>query len=110
MKDKELLRITTQFTKGILGKRESKGMCFAVCSPLQSYLSMCGVQVDLCEGWVRTDAIDYEHYWLRISDGRILDPTADQFNSLKIPAMPQVYLGEKPEHYSEIIPVVINKK
>ena len=48
--DKELIKITTQFTKGILGKRKSEGMCFAVCAPLQGYLSICKIETELIEG------------------------------------------------------------
>ena len=41
------------------------------------------------EGW--------DHCWLRLADGRIIDPTADQFGN----GMPKVYIGTLPAGYKE---------
>lgn len=51
---------------------------------------MAGVETECVE----TDLGAMNHIWLRLPDGRALDPTADQFNRL-FPAMnlPAVYLG-----------------
>ena len=75
MTDKELRRCAASFRRGILGKRPSIMMCFAVCAPLQGYLSFLGVETELEEICVG----DGNHFWLRLNDGRVLDPTADQF-------------------------------
>jgi hypothetical protein len=92
MKDKTLLRITKEFTEGILGDRSPHKMCFAVCAPLQTYLSFTSkFETELVEGCVNTD---WQHFWLKLPDGRILDPTASQFKG-----MPQIYLGALPENY-----------
>jgi hypothetical protein len=103
MTDKELIKITGQFTKGVLGKRTSKDMCFAVCAPLQSYLSLlCETPSDLIEGEIKVGKQLHSHYWLRLLDGRILDPTANQFKTPDGKDMPMVYLGKKPTWYKLI--------
>lgn len=85
MTDAELIEVATDFRAGLLGGRPSTDMCFAVSAPLQGLLSaLYGVETVLEE----VDFGDTNHVWLRLADGRILDPTADQFG--KAP----VYLGE----------------
>lgn len=106
MGDRELLKITTSFTKGILGKDEPTGKCFMVCSALQGYLSICDLKTILVEGEIKVKKYTYNHFWLLLPDGRILDPTASQFNVLNGVDMPKTYLGEKPEYYK----LVKNKK
>ena len=90
MSDRELLSMARSFRKGILGKRPSDMMCFAVCAPLQAYLAIFGVELELVEA----DFGRVNHVWLALSDGRILDPTADQFG-----IKPAVYLGPIPSAY-----------
>lgn len=92
-----LEEICTEFREGILNGGTSLDMCFAVCAPLQSYLEMCGYQTELVMGYVGSG----NHYWLRLPDGTIIDPTADQFNYLlkKRNKMPPVYIGDKPDWY-----------
>lgn len=103
MKDKELIKITKQYVKGFLGNKESKGMCFIISSSLQSYLSLLGFKTKLIEGEIETDIGTWNHFWLELSDGRILDPTSDQFNSQQILVqMPKVHLGEKPAFYKQL--------
>ena len=58
-------------------------MCAVVCYPLSGYLSMIGIEAAIEE----VDLQYSNHVFLRLADGRILDPTADQFNG------PKVYLG-----------------
>lgn len=91
MTDKQLIRVARDFRDGILGGRSSHLMCFAIAAPLQGFLSaVYGVESTLEE----IDFGDMNHVWLRLSDNRILDPTADQFSG-----MPPVYLGDIPEPY-----------
>lgn len=103
MTDKQLLKTVTSFRKGILGKRGPELMCFAICSPLAGYLSMFGFETELIQGGI--DGIWCNHTWLKLPDGRILDPTASQFNNDDKPEriMPEVYLGNRPEWYLDYV-------
>lgn len=65
-------------------------MCFAVCAPLQAWLEAGGVESNL----ITADFPQMNHVWLELSDGRILDPTADQFG------LEPVYLGALPAVYA----------
>lgn len=58
-------------------------MCAVVCYPLQGYLGFLGVGTELVEVMLQYS----NHFFLRMPDGRVLDPTADQFEG------PKVYLG-----------------
>ena len=95
MNDGEILEFAKDFREGILDGDSSEMMCFAVCAPLETLLNMYGVDCELIEGSVG----NCNHYWLELSDGRILDPTADQFNNLDR-RFPEVYLGAKPAGWS----------
>lgn len=90
MTDTELVEYASEFREGILDGRPSAWMCGMVCYPLAGLLEMCGVKVEVVE----SDLGHCNHVWMRLEDGRALDPTADQFNVL-FPdlAMPAVYLG-----------------
>ncbi len=88
---KELLKIARGFRKGMLSKKPSKEMCFAICAPLLGYLQFCGYDCLLIQGTVG----DWEHYWIELPGGKILDPSADQFDN----TMPDVYCGELPDNY-----------
>lgn len=98
MTDQELINFATDFRSGLLGGQTPCGMCFAVCAPLASLLRLHGV--DAIETEVDLDHLSGEwasHWHIGLTDGRVLDPTADQFED-----MPQVYLGEpKAFHKSE---------
>lgn len=89
MTDKQLLKFALSFRKGILGKSDSRMMCFAICAPLEAMLQMHGVAAKLVE----SDLGHCNHFWLRLPDGRALDPTADQFNYFPGCDFPPVYLG-----------------
>jgi len=89
--DEKLVEIASGFRDGILDKRSSVMMCYAISAPLQAYLSFMGIETKLVKGHCH----HAEHYWLRLKDGRILDATADQF----VTNMPKVYLGKPPHHY-----------
>lgn len=92
MNYKKLLKTVTAFREGILVGGPSKNKCWIVSAPLCGYLSMCGVEVRLVEGKVN-------HWFLELPDGRIIDPTSDQFKKPDGSPMPKVYIGEKPEWY-----------
>jgi hypothetical protein len=89
MSDKQLTKFAREFRFGVLSGRRPHGMCFAVCAPLQTLLELAGVETELVEG----DVGEWNHVWLRLHDGRILDPTADQFG------LAAVYLGALPPNY-----------
>lgn len=93
MNDKELILVADGFRKGVLEGRKSNNWCYAISAPLAIYLEFCGYPCELVCGYIG----DTEHYWIALSDGRILDPTADQFND----SMPRVYIGIKPLNYIE---------
>lgn len=90
MTDADLLECATGFRDGILDGSASYLMCAAVSWPLAGFLRFSGVDCD-------TEARDIEgygaanHTWIRLADGRVLDPTADQFDDLDLPP---VYLGK----------------
>jgi|SRR5688572_17732414 len=99
MTDKELKKVVSGFTKGFIGKGTAQSKCFVLCFPLQSFLNLCGVETELIEGEVEGEKFVWGHYWLKLKDGRIIDPTCDQFNIPGGLSMPKVYIGEKPESY-----------
>ena len=84
MDDRQLKRICSGFRSGLLKRREGDMMCAVVCYPLQGYLSMLGQDALIEE----VDLKSSNHVFLRLPDGRVLDPTADQFGG------PKVYIGE----------------
>lgn len=101
MNDSEIKKAAQGFTRGILYDRESLNMCWVVCLPLQGYLSFCGVETKVIEGNIKINNEDYHHYWIQLQDGRIIDPTANQFNELG-QKMPKVYFGNMPDNYTKI--------
>jgi hypothetical protein len=102
-KEKELLRIVTQFRKGILAKRQPHKMCKAICWPLQGFLQFANYRTELVEGEIIQDGITHEHYWLSYND-IIIDPTASQFKNPDGEIMPDILIGEKPNWYKIIKP------
>jgi hypothetical protein len=102
---KTLKRISSEFRKGLIGDKSPTMMCFAVSSALGSYLHICGFNSILTEGKIfivtSGEVHEYQHFWLTLPDGNILDATADQFNNLNGHTMPPVYVGIKPEWYKE---------
>lgn len=87
--DKRIIRFATEFREGILDGTPSWMMCAAVSWPLAGLLNASGLK---CET-VETDLGECNHIWIRLEDGRVLDPTADQFNELFGYDYPPVYLG-----------------
>lgn len=96
LNDADLKRVARGFRRGMLDGGNSSMMCRAVCLPLQGLLSVYGVELDLIECEVNCGGYDMYHTCLRLEDGRILDPTSDQFPF----RMPQVYLGPLPKRYT----------
>lgn len=101
MTDEQLVHYATEFREGILDGRSSAFMCGMVCWPLSTLLGMYGVK----NTTVESDLGEINHIWIRLADGRVLDPTADQFGQL-FPdmALPPVYLGEPLSIHSEAKP------
>jgi hypothetical protein len=91
MTDRKLKRIARDVRDGILNGRSSELMCAAVCLPLQTFLHCC---YDIKASIEEAQFSEVNHIWLRLPDGRILDPTADQFG------LEPVYLGPLPRLYS----------
>jgi hypothetical protein len=91
--DKQLIKFATAFRDGILDGDPSRRMCAAVSWPLAALLRCNGVD---CET-VETDLGDCNHIWIKLADGRALDPTADQFNYPFFKQYPPVYLGPPTE-------------
>ncbi|KQT59997.1 hypothetical protein ASG52_19930 [Methylobacterium sp. Leaf456] len=89
MDDKQLVWFASEFREGILDGGSPRMMCWAVSAPLEALLRMYGVETELAE----SDLGECNHFFLRLPDGRVLDPTADQFNYVRSEAMPPVYLG-----------------
>jgi hypothetical protein len=102
MTDKKLIKIARGFCSGLLGKKQSTNMCFKVCSPLVTYLSICGVLCELTKGEIICDGVEYGHFWITLSDGRIIDPTADQFIKMDGERMKNIWVEIAPTSYRRI--------
>jgi hypothetical protein len=92
MDDRDLVEFAEGFRLGILRGRSSRLMCAAVSWPLAALLRCHGVECECEEG----DLGECNHIWIRLADGRVLDPTADQFNHFP-KQYPPVYLGAPTE-------------
>jgi len=101
MKKQQLIKIAKGFTEGILNGEPNTDYCYLVCMPLQGYLSWAeNIETELTEGWLKNDKVEAHHYWLTLSNGDIIDPTASQFNYFNcFEKMPDIYIGEKPIWY-----------
>lgn len=94
MNDAQLIKFATSFRRGILGREASDYACFMVCAPLAPLLEMNGLNVQVRTGQIPLEgAGSINHYWIELEDGRVLDPTADQFNKWFGEGWPKVYLG-----------------
>lgn len=93
--DRDLLRIARAARERITLGGPSSGYCAVVCVPLATYLTRRGLPAEDVHGAVG----EWQHSWVALSDGRILDPTADQFNCPGASRMPPIYLGARPAHY-----------
>lgn len=73
--DRELIRISKDFTLGLLGGRETRDMCYIVSSALEGYLNSIGVKCEAVEGLFD----GWHHWWIELEYGRVIDGTSDQF-------------------------------
>lgn len=96
MTDAQLVEFAREFRIGILDGGKPDFMCAAICFPLVTLLNMSGVSAQLRETKsVITRRGETNHIWIELADGRVLDPTADQFNGPGWRRMPDVYLGKR---------------
>ena len=98
MNKKELLKMVKGFRYGLLGRKSGRKQCFVVSMPLQGFLTAIGIKTKLIEGEVCYYRHWIGHFWLEMEDGKIIDPTAEQFSTPKR-KMPRVYIGAKPKWY-----------
>lgn len=89
MIDADLLQYASEFRDAIIGDRDSARMCAAISAPLCAALAIKGVPALVME----SDLKECNHVFILLPDGRVLDPTADQFNRCSSPSLPGVYLG-----------------
>jgi len=94
MDSADILGAAKEFRRGILSGAPSDEMCFVVCAPLCGFLGVFGIESRVTEGEVDGS----HHYWLTLDDGRVLDPTADQFGRTA------VLLENAPDGYEEYSP------
>ncbi len=95
-----LRQMVAGFSNGIIGRGKSTGMCFMVCVALQGYLEFAGYPCRLIKGEIDGEV---EHYWLELPDGKIIDPTTDQFNyRFKNKRLSRPYIGARPRWYKII--------
>ncbi len=97
----KLLKIVTAFREGLLDNKPSKSMCVVVSSALESYLCFEGYQCEITMGKIDINKDEYEHTWLTLPSGEIIDATADQFSKPDGTGMPPVYIGRKPVWYKQ---------
>jgi hypothetical protein len=93
MSDTKLLKFVKSFRHGLGVRGDGRFECFAICAPLVTLLNMEGWQGQLKTGNVKFDLGECNHYWIELEDGRVLDPTAAQFNERLGLDLPRVYLG-----------------
>lgn len=85
----ELLAYAQEYRDAVLRGASSERMCVALSAPLHAALQARGTPCQL----MVSDLGVCEHIFLRLADGRVLDPTADQFNGIAQEKLPGVYLG-----------------
>lgn len=100
--DRVLRRIARQFVAGIMEGSNSKDMCFVVCNPLTAYLNFLGIECELTEGEIFNDQGKWHHYWVTLPDGRVIDPTADQFIKPNGKRLKNLWVEIAPENYQPI--------
>lgn len=89
--DQYILQFAREFRTAILSDSDSAWMCAAISGPLCAALTVQSVSCHLVE----SDLGVCNHVFIQLDDGRVLDPTADQFNWCSREPLPGVYLGEK---------------
>ena len=77
MNKRQIKAACTGMTEGFIAKHESSvGWCAKVSWAVQGYLSFLGVKTTVYESFVG----DWNHVYLMMDDGTVIDCTADQFN------------------------------
>ena len=84
-----ILTYAREFRDAILQGGSSEWMCAALSAPLYAALQASGTPSQL----MVSDLGECKHIFLRLADGWVLDPTADQFNWCSRQELPGVYLG-----------------
>jgi hypothetical protein len=87
--DKELIDYASEFRRAIIGDAPGAWWCAGISAPLHAVLTALGVAADI----VKSDLGHCAHVFIRFPDGRVLDPTAEQFNWCSRVQLPAVYLG-----------------
>lgn len=100
MLDSDLLQFAMDFRAAIIGDKDSAWMCAAISGPLCAALEVKGVSCQLME----SDLGECNHVFIQLQDGRILDPTADQFNWCSANPLPGVYLGPEKIIHADAVP------
>jgi hypothetical protein len=108
MTDAELVQYARDFRDGMLEGRSSDLMCAMVCWPLAGLLEFDGIRCEAVETWYYPDPVSdpfeaYQHFWIKLEDGRVLDPTIDQFNALFGESWPDVYLGAPTKYHTTVL-------
>ena len=99
MDDTELIKFAEEFRDGLLGGRSSHLMCHVVSYPLSGLLNASGVECEIAVG----DIGFCNHVWIKLADGRILDPTIDQFSQYDWCPPGKIYLGERLPFVIEVL-------
>lgn len=86
MQKSEQLAYALQFREAFLRGTSSDRMCAALSAPLWAALSVLGVGGELHQ----VEFEDIAHIFIKLPDGDILDPTADQLSGT---GLPSVFLG-----------------
>lgn len=71
-----MLTYAREYREAVLRGDSSAWMCAALSAPLHAAFQVLGIPSQL----VVSDLGECEHIFLHLADGRVLDPTADQFN------------------------------
>lgn len=95
----EILKLVSEFRRGMLNNSPPNSKCFMICFPLSGYLGLCGYEVELVKGEIEVNNDIHEHYWLQFKNGIIIDPTADQFLKPNGGNREKIYIGNKPDWY-----------
>ena len=99
MTDDELRQIAWDFRSVMIGETaSSEGCCFLISAPLAGLLHSYGVACELvgCDFPESAETEAAHHFWIALPDGRVLDPTFDQFCSEEPVA---IYLGPPTEFH-----------
>ena len=98
MGNKEIEKLALFFRKELIKGTDNKGFCFTISYHLSIYLQIKGFKNEL-EGNV-------SHFWIKINNNIIVDPTIRQFvKELEewSKDLPLVYVGDKPKYKNKAI-------